>query len=203
MKHSEQINELAAALCAAQGEMPPAIINRVNPHFKSKYADLGAVWEAARPVLNKHGLAIVQGGFPLTTMLIHKSGQWIADELAMKPDKDTPQGVGSAITYARRYGLGSMLGIITDEDDDGNHASAPPTQRAVTPKPQAASARDQLRVTVKEWSGVKAEDVRDAIYSCAKKAGITVEGQMTDQQAQLTLTWVLANKSTKFTEAVK
>ena len=123
MKTSEQINELAAALAAAQGMMENAVMNRINPHFKSKYADLAAIFDAARKPLSANGLAIVQtiGDGVLHTRLLHTSGQWIASEHPL-PMSGRPQEIGSALTYARRYSLSALIGIAADEDDDATAA---------------------------------------------------------------------------------
>ena len=126
---SASIAALAAALAKAQGEMEGAAKANVNPHFKSKYADLASVWDACRAPLSKHGLSILQpvrangASVTVTTILAHSSGEWIEESLTMTAQQNTPQGVGSAITYGRRYGLASMVGIAP-EDDDGNAASA-------------------------------------------------------------------------------
>lgn len=125
---SASIAALAAALAKAQGEMEGAAKGNINPHFKSKYADLASVWDACREPLSKHGLSILQPvkadgpQVTVTTILAHSSGEWIEESLTMTAQQNTPQGVGSAITYGRRYGLASMVGIAP-EDDDGNAAS--------------------------------------------------------------------------------
>lgn len=140
MKYSEQINELAAALAKAQAEMEGATKDSDNPFFKSKYADLQSVWAACRKALTKNGLAVAQvaGGdgqtVTVTTLLTHSSGQWLRGELTMVPTKNDPQGMGSCITYARRYALAAMVGVAP-EDDDGNAASAKNTSHAQTPQP--------------------------------------------------------------------
>jgi len=123
MKTSEQINELAAALAQAQGMMGNAVMNRINPHFKSKYADLAAIFDASRKPLSANGLAIVQTieNGVLHTRLLHTSGQWIASEHPL-PMSGRPQEIGSALTYARRYSLSALIGIAADEDDDANAA---------------------------------------------------------------------------------
>src|SRR5882672_6477866 len=130
MLKSESIKELAKALAKAQLEMEPAIKSSVNPHFKSKFAGLPEVAEAAK-ALNRHGLAYAQAtrseasSVTVETVLMHgESGEWISGELTLRPQQDTPQGIGSALTYGRRYGLCSLAGIVADEDDDGNAASA-------------------------------------------------------------------------------
>lgn len=129
---SASIAALVAALAKAQGEMEAAAKANINPHFKSKYADLASVWDACRGPLSKNGLAVLQpvsadgASVTVTTILAHSSGEWISESLTMTAQQNTPQGVGSAITYGRRYGLSSMVGIAPD-DDDGNAASARPT----------------------------------------------------------------------------
>ena len=128
MNRSERIDDLAAALATAQGAMEAASKDKTNPHFKSKYADLASIWDAIREPLSKNGLSVVQlpeeidGKIRLTTMLLHKSGQWIEAAYSLPPTKNDPQGFGSAITYMRRYAL-SGVGVAP-EDDDGNDASA-------------------------------------------------------------------------------
>lgn len=141
MNTSEQINELAKALAAAQGEMKAAAKDAQNPFFKSNYATLESVWNACREPLSKHGLSVVQvptmdeNGLQLVTRLCHASGQWIEGNLALKPSKDDLQGIGSAITYARRYMLGAMAGVATDADDDGNEASTKTRTQKPAPAP--------------------------------------------------------------------
>ncbi len=123
MMESEQTAELAAALAKAQAAMGPAIINRVNPHFKNRYADLAAVFTAIKP-MHDNGLSFTQttqfrdGVFLLRTTLRHTSGQWIASEHPL-PLNAKPQELGSALTYAKRYSLSAMVGVAADEDDDG------------------------------------------------------------------------------------
>lgn len=120
--------KLAAALAKAQGEMKNAILNKVNPHFKSKFADLAAVRDATIPSLAKHGLSIVQftkisdGNLLLTTRLMHESGELIEGEYPLPPAGTAPQAMGSALTYAKRYCWSAMCGIAADEDDDANEA---------------------------------------------------------------------------------
>lgn len=145
---SHDITLLAVALVKAQSEFQPALKSSLNPHFKSKYADLSTVWEVARPVLVKHGLAVIQapdvveGKQALRTTVLHTSGQWISSLYLLNPVKQDPQGQGSAMTYARRYSLSSMLGIVSEDDDDGNAASkgsaAALSTQAYTPGAAAA-----------------------------------------------------------------
>jgi len=124
---SEKVENLFTALNAAQAVMSGAKKDAENPHLRSKYADLASVWDACRGPLTSNGLAVIQmpssdgPEVTVTTLLTHKSGEWIASDLTLTSDKNTPQGAGSAITYARRYGLSAMAGIAP-EDDDGNEA---------------------------------------------------------------------------------
>ena len=129
MNKSESIVQLARALTLAQKDMGKASMDSANPFFKSKYADLTSVWEACRKPLTDNGLSIVQtlgiAGVSesqvLETILLHNSGEWISGILKLNPVKNDPQGMGSAITYARRYSLAAMVGICP-EDDDGEGA---------------------------------------------------------------------------------
>lgn len=128
-ERSPELNELAKALCGAQSEFTAIPKGDFNPFFKSKYAGLPAVIETAAPILAKHGLAVSQHlGFDgthdlLTTYLMHGSGQFIAESMRLHLVKTDPQGHGAATTYARRYSYMSALGLVADEDDDGNRAN--------------------------------------------------------------------------------
>lgn len=123
MKKSEQINEIASALSKAQGTIRGAVKDSLNPFFKSNYADLASVWDACRDPLSNNGLSVVQcpdttdQGMVLITTLMHTSGQWIESTYPIKPVKDDPQGLGSSISYARRYSLAAMVGIFQVDDD--------------------------------------------------------------------------------------
>lgn len=127
-RHSDQMDQVFAALAEAQKIMDGAKKDATNPHFRSKYADLESVMDACRVPLATNGLAILQPTsangpkVTVTTLIGHKSGQWIAADLEMTSAQNTPQGIGSTITYGRRYGLSSMVGIAP-EDDDGNEGS--------------------------------------------------------------------------------
>ena len=131
------LNELATALAAAQGEILPAPKDADNPFFKSKYASLPAVREAMREAFAKHGLSVVQmpevadGQLRLRTLLLHSSGQSLdCGTLAAEVDLANPQKAGSAITYFRRYALAAISQTVADEDDDANAAShAPPAKK--------------------------------------------------------------------------
>ena len=132
---SEKIDELAKALCAFQAEMPKAGKDGVNPFFSGSYITLETLLATATPKLTEHGLAVSQvacGMGSVTTILMHTSGQYISGNLTLTPEKDTPQGAGSAITYARRYSYSAITGVVADVDDDANAAtpSANPKNKA-------------------------------------------------------------------------
>ena len=122
-------NGIATALVAAQMEMGKALKDSENSHFRSKYADLGNVMDACMPALNKHGIAVIQptgenetGRFVKTILIHSESGDTLECEVPLILQKNDMQGYGSAVTYARRYGLMTMAGIAP-EDDDGNAAA--------------------------------------------------------------------------------
>jgi len=143
MDKSETIASLAKALSLAQGEMKPAAMNATNPFLKNRYADLGSIIEAARPVMTKNGLTFTQlvyrdeTGIGVETVLMHASGEWISSRLSVEVGeergKSTAQVAGSVITYLRRYALAAILGIYADEDTDGNGHEKQPQKREVEP----------------------------------------------------------------------
>ena len=120
---SPEIDKLAEALAKAQSEMEVAKKESTNPFFKSSYADLHAVIKSSFPHLSKHGLSVSQGNEMImgavcvTTTLMHTSGQWIRSKVKLPLEKKNAQGVGSAITYGRRYGLSAIVGIAQYDDD--------------------------------------------------------------------------------------
>lgn len=163
---SDQLGELAKALAAAQGQMENAKKDSKNPHFGSSYADLASVWDACRAALSSNGLAVVQtvsagdhgASVTVHTLLLHSSGQFIREALTLPVAQKTPQGVGSAITYGRRYSLAALVGIA-QEEDDGNAGSGqqgkPQQRREERPQPaqqarQAAQPRQEAPVQGEE-----------------------------------------------------
>lgn len=148
LEKSEQIDLLATALAKAQGEIEAASKDATNPHYKSKYADLASIWDAIREPLSKHGLSLVQMpyGAPeqkigIHTVLMHASGQWIAGDLSMPVPQFTPQGIGSVITYLRRYTSAPMVGVVAD-DDDGESAMGRVAQQGT--QARATELRERL-----------------------------------------------------------
>jgi len=164
MTTSETIDAISAALAKAQGAMKPAAKDATNPHFKSKYADLAANVEAARKPMADNGLSYVQepvttpGGVACSTRLLHSSGQWIHFEPLTVPfSKNDAHGVGSAVTYARRYSLGAALGLVADDDDanaavsKSNGASDPAREPIARALPHGYAAwLDDMRAAADE-----------------------------------------------------
>jgi hypothetical protein len=165
MLKSESIKSIMPALLAAQAEIKGALRDANNAHTGKKYADLTSVFEACKPALNKHGILVQQSvadtapGFAcVLTHLIHAaSGEFVGCSLSLRPGKDDPQGIGSAITYARRYTLATLAGVCPD-DDDGHAASqqaarpapAPVAPKPAPPKPVAPAAPPAASITMAE-----------------------------------------------------
>lgn len=131
MKRSESIQELAKALIAFHKTVKKISKDGFNPHFKNKFASLDNIIDETRPLLSEQGLFIIQnpisadnGLIGVETTIMHESGEYMeAEPIYLKPVKTDPQGMGSAITYARRYAYQAILNLSTGEDDDGNGAS--------------------------------------------------------------------------------
>ena len=184
-----QLNELAAALVAAQAEFSAVPKTADNPFFKSKYADLATVVSHTQPILAKHGLAVSQfptqiNGEPaLITYLLHASGQVLADTMKLCAAKSDPQGQGAAITYARRFAYMSVLGLVADVDDDGNHATR--AKQSEPRKSAADFARDELlRV-------IQANKLDPAKMAAKFKADYGKDIQKADAEAIIGFTTVL------------
>ncbi len=170
MKTTEQIGALAAALAKAQGELKNIEKGKINTHFKTKYADIADGLDVVRPVLSKHGIAIIQatdmnpdtGIFWLTTRLVHTSGEWVESIYPLPVGKAQEQG--SAITYARRYSLFSMVGVAgTNEDDDGhaaNTALAAPVKAPQKPKVNNVN-KETLMTEAQQVAAKGTEALRD------------------------------------------
>jgi len=165
MNRSETITKIAAALVKAQGAMGNAVKDSKNPFFKSNYADLNAVREACLPALNANGVSVLQptvhvdGRAYVETVLLHESGEFISSltEVLCAKQND-PQAHGSGISYARRYGLQSLVNLGS-ADDDGESAmgrqsfSAPP-KRDIVAEVKAKSSPPAPEVTVTSAVGL-------------------------------------------------
>lgn len=190
---------LYEALSKAQGELQAACKDAVNPHFKSRYATLAAVWDVCRPVLAKHGLAVIQ--LPqvvygetcevgVRTILAHASGACLEATLTLRSRDSSPQAVGSALTYARRYALAAMVGVVADDDDDANEAQpqptrwTPPAAPRQPPAPQRAStttgpSRDIL------WQALAAiEEASEKPFAEAIQELAVISGKMTRRKKE-------------------
>lgn len=196
MEMSENINELAAALAAAQGEMGAAVKGAENPFFRSKYASLGEVVMAVKQPFANHGLSYTQ--FPIregesagvVTMLMHTSGQYIRQGYTLPLAKFDAQATGSAITYARRYALQSIAGIPS-ADDDGNQA----TQAA--PTGISDELAEHNRVAQECWSSVAC--IKQAIKDDAWDELAEAWEELTNDEKKAL--WVAPSKGGIFTTA--
>jgi hypothetical protein len=168
MNQSESIKELAEALAKAQGQIEGAKKDTKGHNYK--YADLASVWEVCREPLSQNGLSVAQfpeGGpdqVTVVTRLFHSSGQWLESSLTLRPTKPDAQGIGSAITYARRYSLMAVAGIAP-EDDDGQEASKPTSLSQSPPDtpfagPSVASLKSEIRKLVQ---GKPVDQVRQSL----------------------------------------
>jgi hypothetical protein len=191
-----EIKQLTAAMVKVQATLKHAVKDSTNPHFKSKYADLGAVWDACRETLTANELAVFQtmdvlhvaqrdGATViqpvLNTILAHVSGESIESTtpIVMK-DRDNPQQMGSAITYARRYALMAILGIVAD-DDDGQAAATPIVRR------------DAVEI----MAGGDLKPLRNRLYKL-------VEGEVeTDEDETAIRNWILSLDFKQLSQAIK
>jgi hypothetical protein len=182
MNKSESIKQIAVALCNVQAKLRGAKADAENPYFKSKYADLASVVDAAKALLAENGLSVVQtaemvGNVPcLNTCLLHTSGEWISGSLPLYPKTLDPQAMGSALTYARRYSYAAMIGVV-QADDDGEKAMVRSDQPAVAfpvsvlnelppvsayePEFTAASPGDPGEFIVPYGEGLKGKKLKD------------------------------------------
>lgn len=170
---SEQVNDLFQALSKAQEEMPNAPMDGFNPHFKSKFATLKSIVNTSRSPLSKHGLCVTQTfdsqgdeDFVITT-LGHSSGQFISSKCPIRSKDRSSQAYGSGVTYARRYALGAILGMVTDEDDDGE-ASMP------RDKPLDEGQKKKIKELVKKVPENKHAEVKSWIKSKGYEGVLTI-----------------------------
>lgn len=224
MKHSESIANIAPAMIAAQGEL--GAVSRDSSAMSDdgreyKYTTLGAMWAAVRPVLQKHGLMVIQGGdgvavsgcLSMETTIVHASGEYISGTFVIPYEKSTPQSFGQACTYCRRYMLGCMLGIVSEEDTDGvekpkrqpKKSQPAPSKSPEQPSPPAPDAGDsqipaqqdtsesRLAKAVKAFkeSQAKSKDPANTVEANGRidkiveyAGGLNATGKMTDLHFQ-------------------
>ena len=174
---SENIADLAIALSKAQAENGTVHKDAKNPFYKTNYASLAQVWETVRPALTANGLSVVQlpsqdeKGYYVESMLIHSSGQWIKCRTYMKPVKEDPQGIGSLISYARRYALQSLVMVCPDDDDGemamGRSTSVPQARTTITKVIAPATPKEDPNwfTKVEAVIGTKAESATGYLLS--------------------------------------
>lgn len=182
MDKSGSIAELAKAMASAQGEIENAHKNANNPHFRSNYADLAEVINTVRPIMSKHGISISQfpafdsGVASVETIVMHSSGEWISGVSSAPVTKQDAQGVGSALTYLRRYSLAAIAGIA-QEDDDGNSAvGGRQQQRQPAPDPKAVISAIQ--------GAANANDVNKYVQT-AQQRGVDASGMQQINEAAM------------------
>jgi hypothetical protein len=193
--NSPEINELVVALVAAQSEFSAIPKTSDNPFFKSKYAALPEVVAIANPIITKHGLAISQfigvdqgGRDILTTYLMHTSGQFIVQDMLLHlvPDKNgviTPQAQGAATTYARRYSYMSVLGLVADNDDDGNIASTSYPESKSTSVPTLSN---KVAAAASKGDNMASENMVKMIWAVCHKGLNWDDGEMFDEIDKIT-----------------
>ena len=162
-----------ADLIAAQGACDPVLKDATNPHFRSKYASLSSCVDACKEAFHKHNFALLQSnghdeyGQYVRTELLHTTGASWGSVVYLVLSKQDMQGLGSAITYARRYGLLGMVGLAP-EDDDGNAASAPAKPQP-KPAPQAPQAHNSAPIMDLDQWQVWVVDQKRKIDYCSEK----------------------------------
>lgn len=176
MEKSESIAAISKALIEFHGKLIKVPKDAVNPHFRNRYASLSQIIESVQKPLNECGLAIIQlpaGDHSLETILLHTSGEYIAETYKMTPQRDDPQGLGSAITYQRRYALGAILCLNIDEDDDAEKASAPLILTGASSNPDAGKewmSQAQLDKTIARFNAGE-HDVIDKAMNTFRMKG--------------------------------
>jgi hypothetical protein len=161
---TEDRKELFTAISDAQGEFTTVEKNATNPHFRSKFAPLDSLVEMTRPILKKYGLSVMQlcdipesgTGIIIETVIGHDSGQYICSKLFMPAMKADPQGYGASITYCRRYALAAALGLVSDEDVDGNQGggdSGKKDQKKDDKNPTPPPEGSKVATTDEEYHG--------------------------------------------------
>lgn len=172
MERSDSIKEIANALCEFQKKVGKIKKDSNNPFFKSKYASLANILDVIQSPLSECGLSITQmptGENELETILMHISGEYISSTYSMRPSKNDPQGVGSCITYQRRYAIGAILCLNIDDDDDANIASGNTAQKEQPRKTASSNQKKELtRDHINNESAMKS--ISEWIYKNEKKA---------------------------------
>ena len=189
MRRSESIAKIAPALVAAQAAFPPIVKDGKNPAFRSKYATLDGIMAAVRPALAANGLAVVQGaihpetdgpklvGLAVESVLVHTSGEWMATMVPVPVTKSDAHGLGSALSYGRRYGISALLALTTDEDDDGNAATRPPQRQESRQESRQERPAAQPLPPAGQRLHERVPETPAAPMSLAKAEAMTMKGQ--------------------------
>jgi len=171
MNKSESIAKISKALAQFQGEVKNPANTETNPFFNSKYAPLSDILNAVRPLLSKYGLSVLQSpsgdgqNIAITTLIVHESGEWIeSDPLTLKAEKATAQGAGSAITYARRYALSAMLGISSEDDNDGNAVIENSKPESEKNEDMATEAQLKKLYAMAKIKNISSDEMKKIIY---------------------------------------
>lgn len=196
------MKNLLKALAAAIAEMPKPTRNATNPHLKKGYADLSEVMACVSEPLAKHGLVLTQTmtyddtvthTILVTTLWHTESAESLESSLPLLLEKVTAQGQGSAISYARRYSVKSLFGMV-DDDDDGNEASKP--QRRAEAKPAAEPPRDLTTTEASLLLAIKEANDADALHAIAAKIG----AMKTDEIVKAKLRVAFAKRRSELSE---
>lgn len=193
MNRTDDISKLATALAVAQGQIESASKDSTNPHYKSKYADYDSIREVTRKPLSSNGIAclqparVVESGVEIETFLVHgESGQFVSEVLLIPLGQVTPQAIGSAIQYGRRYSLQSFLGISAGGTDDDGNAAEVVANRNFRPDPRPATTKKEPQPSMQEKE-VESKGIRDEMIA-------EIEAIKTKADAAK---WALANEARK------
>lgn len=183
---SESIDQISAALAKAQARISTVGKDAKNPHFKSEYATLAAVREAAIPALNECGISVLQfpgyvdGRVTLTTRLLHTGGQWIDSTCSAKSVKDDAQGFGSVVTYLRRYSLAAITGLAQDDDDGESQGRASRRTPRHQPEPEPPAKEEDISPYIAGFCNAETDEHIQAV----RKRVRAVFDKLTPAQAE-------------------
>lgn len=193
IKTSESITKITQALLKVQKQIKFAVIDTDNAYYKSRYASLGSVVDACKEALNSNGIVFIQGASSnkdlpkmvcVTTRLLHESGEYIEDTIGVPYVQDTPQAYGSSLTYARRYALSALLGIVSDEDDDGNVGSGlePKTPQKPQAKKPTKIEKQKILGNLAVKAGCKSSDDFKQLMIGLINRSVTKSSEMDDSE---------------------
>ena len=193
IRTSESITKITQSLLKVQKQIKFAVIDTDNAYYKSRYASLGSVVDACKEALNNNGIVFIQGASSnkdlprmvcVTTRLLHESGEYIEDTIGVPYVQDTPQAYGSSLTYARRYALSALLGIVSDEDDDGNAGSGlePKTPQKPQAKKPTKIEKQKILGNLAVKAGCKSSDDFKTLMTGLINRPVTKSSEMDDSE---------------------